>query len=958
MSTSEENDYDQPLPFLQGLLDQPNPPTHTDGGPLNPIDQALAQRLLEQDLVSPEELAACLQPRGQTGPTDQTRVQLAEELLRRRLLPAWRLGQLLLTLHSGSHDAVRTQDAPDPTAGAGAPGDPPVLLGRYPVTGQLGAGGMGQVLAVRDQHLGRLIAAKVIRGCDAPEVQARFIQEAQITGQLEHPNIVPTYELGMTTEGQIYFTMKRIEGEDLAALLALSGCGEGKTRFEYLQILLKVCDAMSLAHSKGVIHRDLKPANIMVGRFGEVQVMDWGLARLVGQPDTAEAGCTLDLSGGQLAQQARQGGSAEPLKTLDGMVSGTPCYMPPEQARGEVSKLDRRADVYALGAILYQMLTLELPFRGKNGWEVLQQVTESKLIPPAERTPQQEIPRELEAVVLKAMASTPAKRYDSVALMKQDIQAYLEGRLLQAADYTAWQVAKKWAARHKPAVLAAAVLLSVIMATIGIIWQLFQTSEQRDLAQRNERIARSERREANKARKSESARRQEAELANRKMEVTDLVRKAQELKDRRAETGRILKLLTEAEQKLPDHSGLLRLQGELALDQKKWPRAKGLLERALKQDPKDYVTHFLLYRWHAEQGKVYTPEARKHVWEAAQHGTRDSAVGLWGLGRRAYVKAMKLFGIEKTKALERAEAFCTQALEKRADFVWAIITRGSCYRDLGAWKKALADYDTALRLNPRYASAYLGRGKVHRAMKRYDNALDDFDTTIRLSPRWAKAFLNRGTVHLLIKRYDTALDDLDKAIHLNPRYAAAYWGRGKVHRAMKRYDKALADYGKAIGIDPRYAPAYLGRGRVHRAMKEYDKALADYGKAIGIDPRHAPAYFNRGNLHRMMNRRDEALADYAAAIRIDPRFALAYNNRGSMHLEQKRYDKALEDYHAAIRIDPRYALAYMGRGKVHFRRKHYRLALADWERALPLLRGTAGEKNLAKLIRMARAKIK
>ena len=108
----------------------------------------------------------------------------------------------------------------------------------------------------------------------------------------------------------------------------------------------------------------------------------------------------------------------------------------------------------------------------------------------------------------------------------------------------------------------------------------------------------------------------------------------------------------------------------------------------------------------------------------------------------------------------------------------------------------------------------------------------------------------------------------------------------------------------------------------------------------------------------MMNRRDEALADYAAAIRIDPRFALAYNNRGSMHLEQKRYDKALEDYHAAIRIDPRYALAYMGRGKVHFRRKHYRLALADWERALPLLRGTAGEKNLAKLIRMARAKIK
>ena len=284
---------------------------------------------------------------------------------------------------------------------------------------------MGQVLQVRDEDVGREMAAKVIHGQDSAQALAKFVREAQITGQLEHPNIVPTHELGTTPDGQFYFTMKRIEGQDLAALLQDEDeNAKGRTLYDYLQILLKVCDAISLAHSRGVIHRDLKPANIMIGQFGEVQVMDWGLARLVGQSDTAEAGCTLDLGGGHLAERARRSGSDEPLRTLDGAVVGTPHYMPPEQARGEVRKLDQRADVYALGAILYQMLTLEPPFEGDSVWEVLERVIAGHPTPPSKRTLERQIPAELEAVVLKAMQHRPAKRYDSVELMKQDIEAY------------------------------------------------------------------------------------------------------------------------------------------------------------------------------------------------------------------------------------------------------------------------------------------------------------------------------------------------------------------------------------------------------------------------------------------------------------------------------------------------------------------------------------------------------
>ncbi len=201
---------------------------------------------------------------------------------------------------------------------------------------------MGEILQIRDEDVGREMAAKVIKGSGDSRSLAKFIREAQITGQLEHPNIVPMHELGLTPDKQIYFTMKRIDGDDLAALLAQERETEGsmlqredgtrpssrrlvadiaavrqKYVIKMLNIFLKICDAMSFAHSKGVIHRDLKPANVMVGQFGEVQVMDWGLARVAGQADSAESACRLDLGGGRIAELAEQDG---PLQTLDGSV--------------------------------------------------------------------------------------------------------------------------------------------------------------------------------------------------------------------------------------------------------------------------------------------------------------------------------------------------------------------------------------------------------------------------------------------------------------------------------------------------------------------------------------------------------------------------------------------------------------------------------------------------------------
>jgi serine/threonine protein kinase len=195
---------------------------------------------------------------------------------------------------------------------------------------------------------------------------ARFLEEAQITGQLDHPGIVPVHELGLDSTGRVFFTMKLVKGRDLKSIFELVFTGrEDWNETRALTVLLKVCEALAYAHKKGVIHRDLKPANVMVGAFGEVYVMDWGLARVLGREDTHDLRLQPEPGASSLRterKEEREEAPDSPLFTMDGDVVGTPCYMPPEQARGEVERLGPRADVYAIGAMLYHLLARQMPY--------------------------------------------------------------------------------------------------------------------------------------------------------------------------------------------------------------------------------------------------------------------------------------------------------------------------------------------------------------------------------------------------------------------------------------------------------------------------------------------------------------------------------------------------------------------------------------------------------------------
>jgi serine/threonine protein kinase len=237
---------------------------------------------------------------------------------------------------------------------------------RYRIDGEIARGGMGKVVNAWDGDLRRHVAMKVVldestnAAHDASGRRrrlARFLEEAQITGQLDHPGIVPVHELGLDAEGRLYFTLKLVRGRDLRAIFGLVRTGaEGWNQTRALGVLLRVCEAMAFAHERGVIHRDLKPANIMVGRHGETYVMDWGLARVLGEEDPRDLRIDTSTTAASHVASDRHDATHEtpgsPLLTVDGEVIGTPQYMPPEQAQGELERIGPPSDVYASARVL------------------------------------------------------------------------------------------------------------------------------------------------------------------------------------------------------------------------------------------------------------------------------------------------------------------------------------------------------------------------------------------------------------------------------------------------------------------------------------------------------------------------------------------------------------------------------------------------------------------------------
>jgi serine/threonine protein kinase len=386
-----------------------------------------------------------------------------------------------------SHVVKPNSDAMPQRSGAGD---------RYQLSGEIARGGMGAVLRGRDVDLGRDLAVKVLleKHAHRPEIARRFIEEAQIGGQLQHPGVVPVYDIGHFGD-RPFFTMKLVKGLTLSAILA-QRADHTTDRPRLLSIALQVAQALAYAHAKGVIHRDLKPANIMVGAFGEVQVMDWGLAKVL-----AEGGVA-DEERASRAQQvplnvttirtARSSGSAGSYgtETEAGSLLGTPAYMPPEQANGDMAILDRRADVFGLGAILCEILTGKAPYVGRSGEEVRRKACNGDLADAMARLDKCGTDQELILLTKTCLAPEAIDRPKDAQAVAEGLTAYLNGvqeRLHHAelAEAEAKAKAVEEAKRRRLTVaLAATVLLALTLGGGGC-----RTGRQEGLVRRVEAAA-------------------------------------------------------------------------------------------------------------------------------------------------------------------------------------------------------------------------------------------------------------------------------------------------------------------------------------------------------------------------------------------------------------------------------------------------------------------------------------
>jgi serine/threonine-protein kinase len=811
---------------------------------------------------------------------------------------------------------------PGPAALPGAAG------GRYRLLEEVGRGGMGVVHKGRDPHLGRELAVKILREHhqDDPEAVRRFVGEARIAGQLQHPGVVPVYELGNFLDGRPFFTMKLVHGRTLAQLLtARRGPGEDLPRL--LKVFEQVCQTVAYAHSKGVIHRDLKPANVMVGAFGEVQVMDWGLAKVLGEdpagsrePPRPEAGCMAETG-----RPRRTEPDTEP-----GAVLGTYAYMAPEQARGAVGALDERCDVFGLGAILCEILTGQPPYTAAESWQVYPKAAMADLGEAHGRLDGCGADAELVALAKRCLAVEPANRPRDAGAVAAAVTTYLEGvqeRLRRAElERAAAQAraAEERKRRRVAAALAAAVVLLVVVGGGGWLWVS------------TDRAARRARADAALEAALDRAERLQSQARAHSAQA-----------DNPAGAEAVLALwrqgLAAAEQ--AREAAAAALVGDAAA--RRAERVLARLRAGVEQAGKD------------ARLLIGLDEARlaRSVWQGRFFDDAASA--------RLYALAFAAYGLNvrgsdpsaTAQALRRLPARMRRALIVTLDDWAACASKKETARHLrrvagraddDPWRRRFrqaTDLDTlkelavaARRKPPPPVSLDLLADRLLRGGARAEAVTllreaqrrhpGDFWLNVHLgNALWApdQAFKQGLDESIGYRRVAVALRPRNPALRSNLGIALAEKGDAV---------GAIAEYRTAIGLDVRHAPAHINLGIALYAQGDLPGAIAEYRTALRIDCRLVSAHHNLGVALYAKADREGAIAEYRTAVALNPKFAPAHTSLGLALYAKGDKDGAIAEHRKALALEPNLAEAHNNLGIALEAKGDLKGAIAEYRKAL------------------------
>jgi eukaryotic-like serine/threonine-protein kinase len=824
-------------------------------------------------------------------------------------------------------------------------GEPPIAgsAGRYQILGEIARGGMGAVLRGRDPVLGRDLALKVLldQHRDRADLVDRFVEEAQICGQLQHPGVVPVFELGTLPDRRPFFAMKLVKGQTLAAILAeRKSPADDLPRF--LSIFEAVCQAVAYAHARGVIHRDLKPSNVMVGAFGEVQVMDWGLAKVLPRHGQPAREPRVESVNETVVSTLRTAGDSDLSEA--GSVLGTPAYMAPEQARGETDVVGRRSDVFALGSILCEVLTGAPAFGGGSAIENLRAAGRGDTTAAVDRLARCEAEVELIALARECLAARPDDRPADAGVVAGRLTAYMAGvqerlraaELARAAESARALLAEAKAAaelraRRLTRVLAATVFLAGGLGVAGWRWvELDRMGRAREATSRVELAVREATRlrgqalgasvgdlapwdaaasAVEKARAllvagvepgvSKHVEQLAAEIAVDRGEAAHAAEAA-------ARDGRLLDRLTDirsarADDRLGDNTDAAYSQAF---------RDSGIDVDVLAADEAGR-------RINARPREIATALAMTlDDWAMVRRDLLKDATGAGRLAAAARQSDPDPWRDQLRDALEIADrparrsrlAALAVSLDGQARPPISLDLLGKALGDVGAWAEAEAVLRRGVRAHPGDLWLNYDLARALEKLARRDDAVRYYTAARMLRPETAHelahALKNSGESEEAI----AVFRDLVRIRPGNGRHLCCLGDvlqeRGRSEEARQTLTEAIAVLERTIAARPNDYFARINLGGAYLDLDRIDDAIATYREAARIKPGDAQALSGIGGALNWFGRHGEAAVSYREALRLDPDDVPSLLGMGAAVEELGRPDEAIEFYRRAMRNAP------------------------------------------------------